>query len=532
MERRSAIKSLAALAIGGAVAGAAEPVEAAAPGACRSFAPDLTSLERHQAVPDWFRDAKLGIYFTWGPYTVAAHGNEWYPRWMHFDFGPQDWSGRKAGYHWDLLPWHAKKFGHPSKFGYHDLFPMFTAEKFDAEEWAQLFHDTGARFAGPCAMHHDGYALWNSAVTPWNTVQVGPKRDITGELAASLRRRGMKLVTTFHHARNLQRYKGQSIEAAMQRYGSTDQYHAFWNSHYPWIKGLPTASEDPKLKLLYGNLPEAEWLDRFWLGSLKEVIDKYQPDMIWFDTWLDLIPEKKRLEFASYYLNAADRWGKPVMITHKDWDLPANISVEDFEQGRRDKLTNMPWLTDDTISLASWSYVEGLKVKSSSRVLHDFIDIVSKNGQLLLNVSPKHDGSIPEDQRAVMKDLGRWLKINGEAIYNTRHWKIYGEGPTQMSGDGHFTEAVEYTSSDIRFTQTQEAIYAISLGTPRGELLISALSRNNSLQEPPVAAVRALNGDFVESWKQDIEGLKIRLKAGAPTELAYAFKINRGKGQG
>lgn len=490
-----------------------------------AYAANEKSLARHYAVPDWFRDAKLGIYFTWGPYTVAAKGNEWYPRWMHFNVPPESWQGTKPGYHIELLDWHTQNFGHPSEFGYHDMIPRFTAKRFDAAQWADLFELAGAKFAGPVAMHHDGYALWDSQVTPWNSVRIGPKRDITGELARELRKRGLKLITTFHHARNLQRYKGQSYKQALQKYGHLDMYHMYWNSHFPWIEGLATSSTDPELALLYGNMEEEKWLDTFWLGSLKEVVDKYQPDIVWFDTWLDLIPEKTRFEFAAYYLNAASRWGKEVMITHKDRDMPHTFSVEDFEQGRRGKLTNLPWLTDDTISKQSWSYIEGLKIKPASWVLHDFIDIVSKNGHLLLNVSPKSDGTIPNDQVAVLKALGDWLRINGEAIYNTRPWKIFGEGPTEMPNSGHFTKHVDYTPQDIRFTKSDNALYAIALGMPREEILISSLSLNNSLEHGTIAEVKSLNGDNIDYWKQDIDGLWIKLKANAPSQLAYAFSI-------
>lgn len=483
------------------------------------------SLARHYAVPDWFRDAKLGIYFTWGPYTVAAKGNEWYPRWMHFKVPPESWQGKEPGYHIELLDWHTQNFGHPSEFAYHDMIPRFTAEHFDAAEWVDLFELAGAKFAGPVAMHHDGYALWDSQITPWNSANIGPKRDITGEITAELRKRGMKLITTFHHARNLQRYKGQSYEQALQKYGHLDMYHMYWNSHFPWVDGLATSSNDPELAILYGNMEEEEWIDTFWLGSLKEVVDKYQPDIVWFDTWLDLIPEQARFEFASYYLNAAGRWGKDVMITHKDRDMPYSFSVEDFEQGRRDKLTNLPWLTDDTISKQSWSYIEGLQIKPASWVLHDFIDIVSKNGQLLLNISPKFDGTIPEDQKAVLKELGNWLRINGEAIYKTRPWKIFGEGPTKMSNSGHFTKHVDYTAQDIRFTQNDNALYAIVLGMPQEEILISSLSLNNSLEHDAVTSVKSLNGNYIEYWKQDMDGLRIKLKANSPSQLAYAFSI-------
>ena len=281
----------------------------------KTFEPDWESLSKHEAAPEWFRDAKLGIYFHWGVYSVPAYGNEWYPRWMHFE-------GDKTYEH------HLEKYGHPSEFGYHDFIPMFKAENFDADEWADLFVKAGARFAGPVAEHHDGFSMWDSDATPWNSADMGPKRDITGELAVALRERDMKLITTFHHAKHLQRYKDsaqEELESQETRRGK------FRMSHYPYIEGLPPVSEDKELKYLYGNIPEDQWLEEVWFGKLKEVIDQYQPDIIWFDSWLDQIPEEYQQKFSAYFLNEAEKWQKEVVIVRKQDDLPLNYTVDDLE---------------------------------------------------------------------------------------------------------------------------------------------------------------------------------------------------------
>ena len=196
------------------------------------------SLAEHTAAPDWFRDAKFGIYFHWGPYTVPEYGNEWYPRWMFF----KDMVLKKNGVRYDYFSHHQETWGDASEFGYHDFVPMFTAEKFDADEWAELFEKSGARFAGPVAEHHDGFAMWDSDATPWNSLDMGPKRDITGEMSAALRVRGMKVITTFHHARNLQRYAGNTEE--MNRSDVQHPRHRYRDSHYPWVEGYPTTSDD------------------------------------------------------------------------------------------------------------------------------------------------------------------------------------------------------------------------------------------------------------------------------------------------
>jgi len=335
------------------------------------------SLSKHNASPEWFRDAKLGIYFHWGVYSVPAYGSEWYPRQMHFE-------------NHDIYRHHVETYGHPSEFGYHDFVPMFTAENFDAEEWAELFQKAGARFAGPVAEHHDGFSMWDSEVTPWNVADMGPKKDITGELAKALKKRDMKLITTFHHAKQLQRF--DSTETGSR----TEGYEL---SHYPFFEGMPTTSDDEKLKYLYGNIPADQWYEEIWYGKLKEVIDQYQPDIIWFDYVLDAIPEAYRQKFSAYFLNEAEKWDKEVVIVRKQEDLPINYTVDDLEKSRKNQIGLEPWMTDETISKGSWCYTENLDIKGSADVLHVLIDIVSKNGVLLLNVtespSTEHVPGIP-----------------------------------------------------------------------------------------------------------------------------------------
>ncbi len=413
----------------------------------QKYEPTHESLLKY-SVPEWFMDVKLGIYFHWGVYSVPAYGNEWYPRWM-FD--------KRSHYH----KHHVKTYGSPDKFGYHDFVPMFKAENFDAEEWADLFVKAGARFAGPVAEHHDGFAMWDSDHTPWNAADMGPKRDLTGELEKAIRARGMKFITTFHHARNnlWQKNPGQ------------------WTGHYQFVKqNYPSVLEDEKQAFLYGYMPREEFVD-LWKNKLFEVIDNYQPDIIWFDSWLDEIPAPVLREFLAYYYNRADQWNREVVVTRKQNDMPREYSVEDYEKGRLDHLTGYTWLTDDTISWGSWCYTPNLQIKSPETVIHTFVDIISKNGILLLNISPKVDGTIPEDQRHVLLEMGKWLHVNGEAVYDTRPWRAYGEGPTRMKKSGHFVGRLDYTPDDIRFTSSKDnkTLYAIVLGWPTKNLEFSSL---------------------------------------------------------
>ncbi|MEM9341171.1 MAG: alpha-L-fucosidase, partial [Bacteroidota bacterium] len=200
------------------------------------------SLGRHNAVPDWFSDSKFGIYFHWGVYSVPAFETEWYPYHLYRDERPE------------FAEYHEKNFGPREEFGYHQFIPLFKAEKFDPEDWADLFERSGAKFAGPVAQHHDGFAMWDSEVNPWNSTDMGPKRDVTGELLAALKKRNLKTITTFHHAR------------LRQRHENNKEKWATYNSHFAYHPDYPTSSEDPDLKKFYGNMPEDEF-DQYWLDQ-------------------------------------------------------------------------------------------------------------------------------------------------------------------------------------------------------------------------------------------------------------------------
>jgi len=460
-----------------------------------AYTADWESLAKHKEAPEWFRDAKFGIYFHWGVYSVPAFGSEWYPRNMHM-------KNRNEYAH------HAEKYGDPGEFGYDKFVPMFKAEKFDADQWAALFEKAGARFAGPVAEHHDGFAMWASKATPWNAKDMGPKRDITGELAVALRKRGMKLVATFHHARN-----------------NLWQKDGRWTGHYEGAKrDFPAVLEDPQRAILYGYMPRDKFLE-MWLDKLKEVIDNYQPDLMWFDSWLNEIPDEVKMQYLAYYFNKAEEWGSDVVVTFKQSDLPREVAVDDYEKGRANRMTDFTWLTDDTISRGSWCYTENLRIKPLREVVHVLIDIVSKNGQLLLNISPKADGTIPEQQEDVLLGVGKWLAVNGEAIYETRPWVIFGEGPSRMKKGGHFVGSLAYSAADIRFTTNGDVLYAIFLGEPSGGVTIASLARGAGLCGGEVTRVSLLGHEGDLKFTQDEKGLHVGFPAESPSENAVALKI-------
>ena len=466
---------------------------------------DWASLGKHNESPNWFKNAKFGIYFHWGLYSVPAYKTEWYPRFMHFEGN-------------DINTYHSKTYGPIADFGYHDFAPLFKAEKFDAQAWAQLFKDAGAQFAGPVAEHHDGFSMWDSEITPWNTMDTGPKRDITGELEKAIKAQGMRFITTFHHAKNLQRSTeiGKQVEL----------------SHYPYLENIPPSSDDPDLQLLYGNIPAERWYREIWLGKLKEVTQKDHPDIVWFDYVLGDIPEEYRKEFVAFYLNEAEKNNQEVVLVRKQHDLPLSVSVEDLEQSRKNEIGTKTWMTDATISDGSWSYTQDLGVKPAIDILHILIDITSKNGVLLLNVSPKADGTIPDNQKEGILKMGVWLKKYGEAIYNTEAWYTFGEGPTKEP-KGHFGNhsafmKLKYSNQDIRYTSKDYTIYAIILGAPatQSEVVLSAFAKEKILDPLHIENVAFLGTDEKTQWHYDLEkGLVVNTPSTVLDEMATVIKI-------
>lgn len=388
------------------------------------------SLTKHP-VPEWFRDAKFGIYTHWGVYAVPEFGTEWYPRNMYIDGSPEQ-------------KHHQEVYGDLSKFGYKDFIPMFKAEKFNADEWADLFVKAGAKFAGPVAEHHDGFSMWASKVNRWNAKDMGPKRDVVGELTRAIRKRNLKVITSFHHAFNI---------------------YGYYTAKEGWDTGNPEYAD------LYGQIKDRKTAHDRWLVKMIEVIDAYQPDQLWFDFCIRNIPDDYKQKMAAYYYNRAAEWGREVIITRKGMDLPLGVGVLDIERGREGALTDYLWQTDDSVAWNSWCYVKNLDVKSAVEMVHELIDIVSKNGILLLNVAPKSDGTIPDDQKELLLEMGRWLDVNGEAIYGTRPWKIFGENPKE----GDSGSASDASSVEIRFTRKGNDVYAICLGWPEKKLLINTL---------------------------------------------------------
>jgi alpha-L-fucosidase len=483
---------------------------------------DWQSLNTH-ADPEWFKDAKFGIYTHWGVYSVPKFGNEWYPRWMY----ARGFEHKRRGNYYNF---HRNTYGDPVEFGYKDLVPMFKAEKFDADKWADLFEKSGARFAGPVGEHHDGFAMWDSAFTEWDAKEKGPQRDIVGELEKAVRKRGMKYIVSLHHARKWWYYEtsynlGPDVDTLNPQYAGVGKI-------YPPIHKAASGYNKAD-----GEAPTDAYMQE-WLDKTIEVIDQYQPDLLWFDSglakdkfWRGRTPEfdEYKKDFMAYYYNKADQWGTEVAVTYKNQDFPKGCAIIDIERGRMAGLTEYPWLTDTAICMKSWSYVKNPEYKSVNALVDVLIDIVSKNGCLLLNIGPHPDGSIPTEAQDLLLGMGQWLEANGEAIYGTRPWIAYGEGLADYEG-GHFKESREsiYGPADIRFTTKPNTLYAILLDWPGEKVLIKSL-HSNEPRLGKIKKVTLLGYKEKLQWSRDENGLQVQLPKTKFGDHAWVLKIHLAK---
>jgi alpha-L-fucosidase len=500
--RRNVLKSglaLSAASLAGSLGSAAEQANKQTVPASQLFQPTWNSL-RNRPIPQWLRDGKFGIYTHWGVYSVPAYGENgtWY---AHNAYTRPNSDERKH---------HEATYGPLEKFGYKDFIPMFTGSRFDPEEWADLFKQAGARFAGPVAEHHDGFAMWDTKYSEWNAAKMGPKRNVVGELSKAIKAQGMKFLTAFHHAENW-------------------FYFPTWDTRYD--------VSDPRYAGLYGEshppeaLPDKKFLDR-WIGKLIEVVDAYGPDFVWFDFGLQLIQQRYKEDFLAYYYNHAARLHRDVIVSYKYHDLTPGVGIIDLEQGREANLAYNEWITDMTIDAGNgWGYIEGLGFKSEDQLITGLVDRVSKNGYLLLNVGPRPDGTIPDPAKERLRAIGKWLRVNGESIYNSSPWLVASEGPTQLTKTGSFNEdkAAPYTPQDIRYTCRDHFLYAICLAWPGDKASLSSLvpKGNNwtGLYPSEIASVTMLGSDEPIQWKFTPEALEMTVPKTRPCDSAFVYKI-------
>lgn len=468
------------------------------------FRPDWESLARYQA-PEWYRDAKFGIFIHWGVYSVPAFGSEWYPREMYLEGSP-------------INKHHVATYGPLTSFGYKDFIPMFKAEKFDPQAWATLFKNAGAKYVVPVFEHHDGFAMYDSGLSDWTAKKMGPRRDIGGELAVAVRAQGMHLGASSHRIEHDWFLDGGRKQASDV---NDPTYAAFYGPAHPKLAAVdePLAEDWTYVSPPYAN---------DWIARNAEIVEKYHPDLIFFDWWIGQPMVRPYLaKFAAFYYNESSKHGPVGIINSKLVDMQRTSAVLDIERGQLSSILPEPWQTDTSVSNQSWGYIENDTFKTPLFIVQQLADVVSKNGNLLLNVGPRSDGTIPDAVQQVLLAVGAWLKVNGDAIYGTRPWTRFGEGPTQVeAGSFHDTQTKPYTAHDFRFTTKGETLYAIEMAWPNdGEAVVHTLN-SNVVGARKVSAVGLLSGPATLSFAQLPDGLHIKVPIEAPGKYAYAYRIS------
>ena len=470
------------------------------------FRDDWESLESYE-VPHWYRQLKFGIFIHWGIYSVPAFDSEWYSRNMYLQ-------GHPAYEH------HIKTYGPQKEFGYKDFIPLFRAEKFDPDAWADLFARAGARYVIPVAEHHDGFQMYDSELSEWNAKNMGPKRDVLGELKKAVESRGMTLGASSHRIEHWF-FMGHGKEF------DSDIKEPLACGDFYWA-----AMPEPKdhHDLFSEPAPSREFMED-WLCRCCEIVDKYHPRIVYFDWWIQHSALKPYLKkFAAYYYNKSPEWSDGVVINYKHDAFQFGCAVPDVERGQFAEVKPFYWQTDTAIAKNSWCYTENNDFKSAEEIVCDLVDIVSKNGTLLLNVGPKADGTISEEDTAVLTAIGEWMSVNGEAIYGSKPWRKAAEGPTRIQ-EGQFTDGVtkKFTPEDIRYTINGGSIYATVLSWPESGVVAARALAGRTPEGLPlfqgiIRSVSILGFDGEVKWNREEDALHVEA-AGIHTRMPVVIKV-------
>lgn len=394
--------------------------------------------------PEWYKNAKFGIFIHWGVYSVPGYSNEWYSREMYDKTKPS-------------YRHHIKTYGNQKDFGYKDFIPMFKGENFSADEWVNLFKESGAKYVMPVAEHHDGFAMYGTEFNRWNAVNMGVKRDVVGEIKASCEKLELEFCASNHRAEHFFFMNmGRTIDSDVNDENYADFYGpAYYCDELGALKMGQTTND------VRGTAPTEEFLQD-WLVRNCEFVDKYQPSVVYFDWWIHNKAFKPYLKkFAAYYYNRALEWDKEVSINYKCNAFAPGIATRDVERGALTDISPEHWQTCTAIGKNSWGYTKTNNFKTPYHIVTDLIDIVSKNGNMLLNVGPKPDGTITKEETQILRSIGKWLQKNGDGIYDTTAWKTFGEGKVNAK-DGFFQDnkTKPYKSRDFRFTYKNGCVYA------------------------------------------------------------------------
>jgi alpha-L-fucosidase len=466
--------------------------------------------------PEWFRDAKFGIWAHWGP-TSAIEDGDWYARNMYIEGNPQ-------------YAYHLKTYGHPSKFGYKDTIPLWRAERFDPKALIDRYRKAGAKYFVSMGVHCDNFDLWNSG-RRWNSVRMGPKRDIVGEWREAARAAGLRFGVSEHVWASYNWWvtnKGADKQGPFANVPYDGNDDANWDLYFPrHTPGREAWAEQ-------GN--ESEAWKREWFLRAQDLIDQHQPDLYYEDGPVPFGAWGKSL--VAHYYNQSLRWhgGKvDVVYTAKQRSqCDTGACTLDLERGVANNIAPHPFQTDTC--LGDWHYKRDIRYKTPKAVVDLLVDVVSRNGNLLLNVPLPASGMPDEKELRILDELTAWMSVNSEAIYGTRPWRIYGEGPgTQkavaekgMNGTPeHFNERQrkDLTGADVRFTTKGDALYAFVMGHPSGDIRIAALGDSNGLESRPIVRVEMLGSTETLPWKVTSDGLTVGAPRDWPSSFAATLKI-------
>jgi alpha-L-fucosidase len=473
--------------------------------AADDFKPTVQSLKQYRC-PDWFRDAKFGIYLHWGAYSVAERG-EWYARRL-YEEGGEDYQ------------YHVDQYGHPSKFGYKDLIPLWKAEKFDPDALLALFKQAGAKYFTPCAVHHDNFDLWDSKHQPWNAVNKGPRKDLIQAWRKATLKAGLRFGVTTHLSRSYSwlNVANQSDEEGPWKGVPYDGAQGDGKGLYPSNDGQSTHPRAPL------NSPSS-WR-KLWQQRLEQLIDDYEPDHLYFDCAIPFRGDDKGrtgMEVIAHFYNS--RPEGVMCIKERPWQgvFAPGIATLDFERGKASHILPEPWQTDD--SIGSWGYDVRKPYTTADLQIDKLIDIVSKNGNLLLNIPIRADGTLDATATRILKEMGEWFRVNGEGIYGTRPWVYFGEG--KVNEIPHFVEKSPFTAKDIRYTSKDDTLYAFVLKWPpklKPRVEFPLLSEGNYALRK-IRSVEMLGHSGELEWDRHPDGLQVVFPDTKPSEFAHCLRI-------
>lgn len=471
-----------------------------------TFQPTDESLQQYK-YPEWFRDAKFGIWAHWGPQAVPRQG-DWYAKNMYIE-------GHRA------YKYHVAHYGHPSKFGYKDIIPLWKAERWDPEKLMALYKKAGAKYFVSMGSHHDNFFLWNSRIHRWNSVNMGPKKDVVGLWQKAAKKEGLRfgvsehLAASYNWFQTSRRADKEGSSAGVSYDGNNPQYEDMYH----------TKADSADIKNWMTNNPA--W-HKEWLADIKELIDMYHPDLLYSDSPLPF-GDVGRNMLAYYYNHGFAKNGTHVDAVYSCKQASYGKWAQDVERGVLDSISPYPWQTDT--SIGDWYYSTGQKYRTADEIAQLLVDIVSKNGNLLINVVQTPEGDLEQDVLDIVAGIGKWTAANGEGIYATRPWEIYGEGPSTVKENqkkgrfGGLSDSYIYQPADIRFTSKGNNLYAFCMAAPQDDIRMLSLGKNSRYANKGIVSVTMLGSKEKLSWTQQSDALVITKPTSIPDWKVSGYKI-------